>query len=109
MTVNHTVLFGFNDDVDETRVQQAIAELNRLPELIPEVRTWEIAEDAGKRETSLRFALLATFDDMAAVERYLKHPEHVKVVARALPLLDQLAEHDYITVTPKISSMLLPS
>ncbi len=98
MTVKHTVLFGFNDNVDETQVRQAITELNRLPELIPEVRSWEIAEDVGKRGTSLRFALLATFDDMAAVERYLKHPEHEKVVARALPLLHQLAEHDYTMV-----------
>ena len=99
MTVKHTVLFSFKDNVDETQVQQAITELNRLPELIPEVRSWEIAEDAGKRGASLRFALLATFDDMTAVERYLKHPEHGKVVARALPLLHQLAEHDYATVT----------
>ncbi len=99
MTVKHTVLFSFNDNVDEAEVRQTITELNRLPELIPEVRSWEITEDVGKRGTSLRFALPATFDDMVAVENYLKHPEHEKVVARALPLLNQLAEHDYTTAS----------
>lgn len=99
MPVRHIVLFSFNDGVDETEVRQIIAGLNRLPELIPEVRSWKITEDSGKRGASLRFALLATFDDLPAVERYLEHPEHERVVARARPLLNQLAEHDSLYVS----------
>lgn len=96
MAVKHTVLFSFKEGTDEARVQEAIASLNRLSNLIPEVQTWEIAEDLGKRESSLRFALLATFANMDALERYLKHPEHEGAVARAAPHLSQVAEHDYV-------------
>ena len=96
MAVKHTVLFNFKEGTDETVVQEAVVGLSRLPEMIPEVQTWEIAEDLGKRESSLRFALLATFADMDAPERYLKHPEHEGAVARAAPYLSQVAEHDYV-------------
>lgn len=96
MAVKHTVLFSFKKGTDEALVQEAVASLNRLPNLIPEVQTWELAEDLGKREGSLRFALLATFADMDAMERYLNHPEHEGAVARAAPHLSQVAEHDYM-------------
>ena len=96
MVVYHTVLFGFKEDTDETQVQACVADLNLLPAAIPEVQSWAVAEDIGKRDGSLRFALLATFADMAALERYLTHPEHVRVVSNALPYLSSLAEHDYL-------------
>ena len=99
MSVQHTVLFAFKADADEAKVQDAIASLNRLPGLIEEIETWALAEDEGKREDSFRFALLATFADMAAMERYLVHPEHERAVANAAPILSQVAEHDY-TVVP---------
>ena len=34
---------------------------------------------------------------MAAMERYLAHPAHVKAVERAMPILTKLAEHDHLT------------
>lgn len=96
MSVKHTVLFAFKDDADETKIQDAIASLNRLPELIEEIQTWELIEDEGKREGSFRFALLATFADMVAMEHYLVHPEHERAVAKAAPILSRVAEHDYV-------------
>ena len=95
MSIQHTVLFEFKADADETKVRDAIASLNRLPELIKEIQAWELVEDEGKREGSFRFALLATFADMAAMEHYLVHPEHQNAVAKAALILSQVAEHDY--------------
>ncbi len=95
MGIQHTVLFDFKTDAGEVEIQDAIARLNRLPGLIEEIQKWELAEDEGKRKSSFRFALLATFADMAAMKRYLIHPEHQSAVAIAAPLLSQVAEHDY--------------
>lgn len=97
MAVKHTVLFNFKEGTDEGLVQQVVVSLNRLPSVIPEVQSWEIAEDLGKRESSFRFVLLATFADMDALERYLKHPDHEDAVTRAAPHLSQIAEHDYVS------------
>lgn len=96
MKVKHTVLFNFKEDAGEAQVQDALDTLNRLPKIISEIQEWEIAEDQGRRKSSFRFALLATFADMDAMERYLIHPEHESAVAKAAPLLNQVAEHDYV-------------
>lgn len=93
--IRHVVLFNYAADVTESQVQNIIDELNRLPSLISEIRDWQIAEDQGQRSGSFRFALIAHFEDMAAVERYLNHPEHVRVIEKAGPLLSDLAEHDH--------------
>lgn len=95
MTVKHIVLFDYAETAPESEIQAVIAGLNGLPGKIDEIRDWSLVEDLGKRPGSFRFCLIAHFDDMAAMERYLAHPEHVKAVERAMPILTKLAEHDH--------------
>lgn len=95
MTVKHVVLFDYAPTATEAEIQAVIAGLNALPAKIAEIRDWSLVQDLGKRDGSFRYCLIAHFDDMAAMERYLAHPEHVKAVERALPILTKLAEHDH--------------
>lgn len=95
MPIRHVVLFNAKPDADEAAIQQVIGQLNALPGRIDEIRQWSIRDDLGRRETSRRFALIAEFDSMDAMNRYLSHPQHVSVVERALPLVCDLAEHDH--------------
>lgn len=96
MTVKHVVLFDYAETAPEAEIQAVVDGLNRLPAEIDEIRSWSLVEDLGKRPGSFRFCLIAHFDDMAAMERYLAHPAHVKAVERALPILTKLAEHDHV-------------
>lgn len=96
MTVKHVVLFDYAESASEAEIQAVVAGLNALPDRISEIRDWTLVEDLGKRPGSFRYCLIAYFDDMAAMERYLAHPEHVKVVEQAMPILTKLAEHDHI-------------
>ncbi len=96
MAVDHVVLFDCKPEAAEADVKAAIAGLDALPGKIAEIRSWVIREDIGRREGSFRFALLARFDDLAAVERYLVHPAHVAAVEVAAPLMLRVAEHDHI-------------
>jgi hypothetical protein len=95
MGVRHVVLFSFDPQADDNMVDGIISQLNQLPKLIPEIKSWSIHKDQGNREQSFTYALIATFNDMAAVERYLNHPAHVQVVNQALPVMRRLAEHDH--------------
>ncbi|KKB11291.1 hypothetical protein VE25_13300 [Devosia geojensis] len=95
MTIRHVVLFDYAD-VPEREIQEVIAGLNALPGKIPEILDWSLTEDLGKRAGSFRYCLIAHFEDMATMERYLAHPEHEKAVARAMPILTRLAEHDHL-------------
>ena len=96
MAVDHVVLFQTKPDAAEADVKVAIDGLNALRGQIAEIRSWAIREDIGKRDGSYRFALLARFDDLAAVERYLAHPAHVAAVQVAAPLMLLVAEHDHV-------------
>ncbi len=95
MAIRHVVLFGFKPAADPNVIRQLIDELNALPTVIAEIRDWAIKEDVGERDYSTQFALIATFDSMEAVAKYLAHPAHVRVVDKALPLVDHLLEHDH--------------
>ncbi len=97
MPIRHVVLFSFKPDADEAAIGRIIAQLNELPAVIDEIRGWSIREDLGKRDYSSRFALIADFDTMDAMNRYLVHPAHVRVVEQAIPLISALAEHDHET------------
>jgi hypothetical protein len=96
MSVRHVVLFEHRSGHEE-RVRQIIAALNALPAQIDWIRSWDISEDLGKRPGSYRWCLVATFDDMDSMQRYLDHPAHLAAVALGSGILEKLAEHDHPT------------
>lgn len=95
MTIRHVVLFTYKPETPEPVIAQAIGLLNALPAEISEIRSWAISEDEGKRPGSYRFVLIATFDDLAAVDRYIEHPAHVAAVAFGGPHILHFVEHDH--------------
>lgn len=97
MAVRHVVLFNFKPETDEAAVGQVIGQLNELPGRIAEIREWSIREDLGKRDFSSRFALVAVFDDMDALSRYITHPAHLRVLKTAMPMVRDVVEHDHET------------
>jgi hypothetical protein len=94
MSVRHVVLFEHSDGHEE-RVRRIIDALNALPAQIDWIRSWSINEDLGKRPGSCRWCLIATFDDMESMQRYLDHPAHQAAVAMGAEILEKLAEHDH--------------
>ena len=69
--------------------------LNALPGKIDWIRDWSLTEDLGRRPSSCRFCLIATFDDLEAMNRYLDDPAHQAAVALGVAFLSKLAEHDH--------------
>jgi len=94
MSIRHVVLFEHKSG-NEERVDQIIAALNALPAQIDEIRGWSITEDFGKRPGSFRWCLIAYFDDMESMQRYLDHPAHQEAVGLGDGILEKLAEHDH--------------
>lgn len=94
MSIRHVVLFEHKSGHEE-RVREIILALNALPAQIDFIRGWSITEDLGKRPGSHRWCLIAYFDDMESMQRYLDHPAHHKAVALGTGILKKLAEHDH--------------
>ena len=75
-------MFTLDADAD---LDGLVASLRRLPELIAEIRSYEVLADAGLAEGNAQVAVIGTFDDEAGWRAYLEHPEHQAVVLGADP------------------------
>jgi len=80
----HLVLFRFRAGIPQAAIGAARDGLLALRQSIPEIRKIAWTRNLGPSAADYPFVLSVSLDDMAAVERYLKHPAHVDAVARWL-------------------------
>ena len=76
--ISHIVCFRFRPGVtwDDPRAERA-AQISRAhPEQIPEIRSWSAGRNSTSRKVAYDFAVVGTFDDRAALGRYMDHPDH---------------------------------
>lgn len=79
--IKHIVLFKFKAETTQAQRQALVDALNTLPGRIPEIKGWQVVPSVpGRPPRFYHMALFADFDDVAAVDRYIEHPEHRRVV-----------------------------
>ncbi|MFJ9646211.1 Dabb family protein (plasmid) [Streptomyces sp. HUAS TT3] len=80
--IRHTVLFRFKPGIDwsDPRAGAAEAATAGHPDRIEEILGWEYGRNLTDRPVAYDFALIGTFADREAVDRYLIHPDHVRGV-----------------------------
>lgn len=84
MSLRHIVLIRFTDDATRDQVAALSAGLDGLAEEIEQVRHYEHGADAGVREGTWDYGLVAQFDSAEDFTAYLEHPAHVAVVKELL-------------------------
>ena len=93
--VKHLVLLKFKDGVTEDEISRLEAMLSKLPDVISEIREYQFGRDIVRSERSYDFGLSSSFDDLAALERYQKHPEHVKVLQLVKEITSNVITTDF--------------
>lgn len=93
--IRHLVFFKFKTEVAETDRQALLTMLRGLPEKIAEIKDFEAGFDVVRAARSFDLALIMSFDDLAALERYAKHEHHLPVVERAKVICEQVAAVDF--------------
>lgn len=88
--VHHLVLFRFRPDLPPDAIPTAFAELRALRDRIAGITGFSGGADASKEGLARGFThgFCMTFQDGAARDAYLPHPEHQRVVERLLPMLE---------------------
>ena len=81
--IRHVVMWELRDAADASRFAGALRECAGL---VPEMRGYAVSTRGDGLAGSCDVALVADFDDRAALQAYLDHPRHREVSAALAPL-----------------------
>lgn len=97
--IKHIVLWKLKEGVDGRSKTEAAKELKTslegLKGKIPEVRALEVGLNFNPADTASDVSLYTEFKSREDLERYQKHPEHLKVVEIVKKLTAERRVSDY--------------
>lgn len=93
--LNHIVLMKFKPEVAETEIADLEQALNELPNHIIEIHSYEFGRDIVRSDRSYDFALVSMFANLEALQRYQKHPEHLKVLGKIKAMVAEVVAVDF--------------
>jgi len=93
--IRHIVMVKFKADVTEEQIAQVQEGLGSLPDLIPEIESYEFGRDMAHMDRSYDFALVSAFADMEALQKYMMQPDHRRVSALIREICDDIRVVDY--------------
>ncbi|HEV8592996.1 MAG TPA: Dabb family protein, partial [Pyrinomonadaceae bacterium] len=84
---------------ETSREQRAdhIARLRRLPEIIPNIVSFNVGADILHLERSFDTGLVAVYPNRDALDFYNDHPEHVKVAALGKQIAEKVVSVDFLS------------
>jgi hypothetical protein len=94
--IKHVVFFKFKPDISAAEREAGISGLRGLPDKIDFIRTFELGEDVMRLPRSWDLVLVATYDDLEALQTYATHPDHVPVVELLKVLCTDIGSVDYV-------------
>ena len=80
----HVVMFRWVDGTTDEQKEALRAALTRLPEIIPEIRSYRFGEDAGINEGNFDFVVTADFDDRGGYVSYRDNADHQKLIVELI-------------------------
>jgi hypothetical protein len=76
--IHHIMLWNYKDEVSREERAYHEAELVRLVELVPSLRSVRYGPVVGGRNQSFGHCFVMEFDDMAGLAEYASHAAHMK-------------------------------
>ena len=97
MPVQHIALFRFKLGTSAEFIQRVVDELTRLTRVIPGLTNFSIGTNNSPEGLAdgLTHGFVMTFEDAAARDGYLPHPEHEKFKALVLPYIEKVVVFDF--------------
>lgn len=85
----HIVLLRFTPSSSVAQHQAVAEALRGLPDIIDEIRSYDVNLDAGLSPDNAHISVIGDFDDEAAWRAYSQHPAHLAVVDQLIaPILE---------------------
>ncbi|MCF8304235.1 MAG: Dabb family protein [Bacteroidales bacterium] len=97
--LKHIVMFKMKADEGEQARKQNVEELKRrldaLPGKIEDIRGYEVGINENDNRASYDAVLISVFEGEDELNRYRKHPEHIKVLDFIKQTVESTAAVDY--------------
>ncbi len=93
--IRHIVIFRFKADTPQSDREAFLEMLRALPAKISEIVEFEAGFDVVRSPRAFDLALVASYADLDALDRYAKHEHHLPVIARSKEICEQVASVDY--------------
>ena len=82
--IEHILLFRWNETTTQESIDYAMMELRTLQEKIPGILDVSSGKNFSDRSKGFTHAMIFRFKDRAALDSYIPHPEHQRVVQKIL-------------------------
>lgn len=94
--VVHIVMFKFKDEEKALNIAKAKHMLEKLEQLIPELRSIEVGINFDESERAFDLSLYSTFETKEDLKVYAVHAEHLKVVdfIKSVALESKVVDYD---------------
>jgi hypothetical protein len=93
--IRHVVFFKFRPEVSAANRTAVLNQLRALPDKIDVIRSFEVGEDIMYLARSWDAVLIATYDDLQALDIYTRHDDHVEVVLKLREICDDVGSVDF--------------
>jgi antibiotic biosynthesis monooxygenase (ABM) superfamily enzyme len=93
--IEHLVLFSARPDAAPEDLEDLVASLRRLKEVVPGVVELTAGENFSERADRFTHGLYARFEDREGLAGYIAHPEHLAVVDKLEALTTGRVVVDY--------------
>ena len=82
--IEHILLFRWNETATQEAIKNAMAELRGLKDKIPGIVDVTSGTNFSERSKGFTHGMVFRFKDRAALDGYIPHPEHQRVVQKIL-------------------------
>ena len=93
--IRHIVFFKFKPEADASKRKLVLDELRALPDKIDVIRSFEVGEDILQSARSWDAVIVATYDDLQALDTYNRHDDHVEVVMKLRKICEAVGSVDF--------------
>lgn len=91
----HIVCWKYKPETTPAQREEHIARLRVLPNIIPNIVSFEVGADVLHLERSFDTGLVVKYPDRADLDLYTDHPEHQKVAALGKEIADKVVSVDF--------------
>ncbi len=96
--LTHIVCWKYKSEATRKQREEHIAKLKNLPNVIPNILSFNLGFDILHLERSFDLGLVATYSDREALDFYTEHKEHQEVAKLGRELAEKVVSVDFLSV-----------